>query len=268
MVRSPEPPLPDAPIALRMRVGCEAIRAAGALAWAEFCDRGGLEARLQGPQDWSSSADRKVEALLRSRLSTAFPADHVLGEEGGGRFCGDVWVVDPIDGTANFVRGSPLWCLSVAYVAGGITRFGLVYHPATDELFTARRGRGASLNGKPVRVSGTQDPRHASLEIGWCWPQPLRRWQAAVEKVVSAGADFTRIGVGALTLAWVACGRLDGYADRSLKVWDGLAGWLLVREAGGAVTPYERGLQHDLSNHLIACTPALRPLLQECLEVL
>lgn len=262
-----EPPPPD-PVALRLAAACEIVRAAGHLARDEISRPERPEARLKAPADWWSAADGRVEAFIRAQLRALFPDDRFLGEEGGGTLAGNIWVVDPVDGTGNYLRGLPLWCIALAYAVDGEAQIGCVFHPASDELFTARRGGGARLGSQPMRVSGTRDPRRAIVEIGWCAPHAFPPWHAAVGTVVAAGAEFARIGSGALALAWVACGRLDGYCDGDTKAWDGLAGWLLVREAGGVVSDYEAGLAADLSNPIMACTPGLEPTIRECLRCL
>ena len=143
------------PLDLRLLAGCAIVREAGQLARDYFSRRESLEIEFKGQQDLVSIADRNVEEVLRERLAVSFPGDAVLGEEGGG---GDgarrTWVLDPIDGTFNFLKGIPCWGVVAALVVDGRIEIGLTYDPVHDEMFTARRGGGAFRNGAPVRVSG------------------------------------------------------------------------------------------------------------------
>ena len=151
---------------------------AGQLALDWFNRRDTLQVALKGPQDYASEADAAVERLLARRLAEAFPEDQFLGEEEGGEVGDQVWVVDPIDGTANFVRGVTRFCVSVAFVAGGTVQLGAIFSPVTDELFLARRGHGATLNGTPIRVAGTDRIERASIEIGWSSRVPYAAYLA------------------------------------------------------------------------------------------
>jgi myo-inositol-1(or 4)-monophosphatase len=153
---------------LRLSVACAAAREAGTLARRRFNGRPGTTGiNLKGHQDYLSAVDAEVESLVRNRLLESFPEDSFFGEEGGGSFDDNVWVVDPIDGTANFVRGISHFCISIAYVRDGRTQIGIIYDPMHDELFASERGRGATLNGEPIRVSGLGRPgfRSASTLI-------------------------------------------------------------------------------------------------------
>lgn len=207
-------------------------RSAGAIAREGFArlDRG---VTMKGPQDFLTETDGAVEAHVRARLAEAFPGDGILGEEGGGDLAPDLWVVDPIDGTANFARGLPHYCVAIAFVSGGATRLGATYDPSRDELYLAREGRGATRNGSPIRVAATTDPAAAAVEFG-CSPRtPRDRYLAGLAAMLAAGLSVRRTASGALGLAYVADGRIDGYAEYFMHPWDCLAGLLLVQEAGG-----------------------------------
>jgi myo-inositol-1(or 4)-monophosphatase len=230
---------------------------AGKLALAWLDRREALNVALKGPQDYASAADAAVERLLAKRLAEACPGDLFLGEEEGGEVGDRVWVVDPIDGTANFIRGIARFCVSVAFVAGGQVQLGAVFSPMTDELFLARRGSGASLNGTTIRVAATGRVEHASIEIGWSSRVPYSTYVATVQRMLEAGLDFRRCGSGALGLAYVADGRADAYLELHINAWDCLAGILLVEEAGGRVNDFLAGDGLRCGNPILAAAPGV-----------
>ena len=189
--------------------------------------------------DLVSDADRASEALLREIITTRRPCDAVLGEEGGSvsGTSGLRWVVDPLDGTTNYLHGYPVWAVSIAVENERGTVLGVVHDPCRDEMFAAVRGRGTTLNGVPIGVSGADDPAHALVATGFSYNAQARVVQArAANEVLVATQDVRRGGSAALDLAWVACGRVDAFYEVPLKPWDKAAGELLVREAGGAVS--------------------------------
>ena len=165
---------------------------------------------FKGPQDYILESDALVERVIRERILEAFPNDSFFGEEGGGEFGRDVWVVDPIDGTSNFARRIPHWCISIAFVRDSATEVGVIYQPPTDEMYAARRGGGATLNGRTMQASGLTDIRQAMIEAGWSSRLPPEPYVAMVDTFYQAGAEVRRLGSGALGLAYVADGRSDG----------------------------------------------------------
>lgn len=224
-------------------------RAAGALLRRHHAAPVAVEARKSTRSDVVTAADTAVEAFLVAELLRRFPDHHLVGEEGGGRGAPAAaaehhWHVDPLDGTVNFAAGLPHFCTSIALT----TRereplLGIVYDPMRDELFSAVRGGGARLNGRPLRVSATAELADAVVSSGFPYDKHLkadnnhREWAAFLRHI----RGERRLGSAALDLAWVACGRLDGYWEQDLNLWDALAGILLVREAGGTVTDYAGG---------------------------
>ena len=186
--------------------------------------------------DMVSDADREAEELLVQILTAARPHDALLGEEGAGRegTSGLRWVVDPLDGTTNFVFGYPQWAVSVAVADEHGPLAGAIYDPSRDELFAAARGRGTTLNGDRVHVRGTHDLSQALIATGFGYDAERRALQAArVADVIPRIRDIRRGGAAAIDLAWFACGRLDGYWESGLNAWDWSAGSLHVTEAGG-----------------------------------
>ncbi|MGH6926486.1 MAG: inositol monophosphatase family protein [Propylenella sp.] len=235
------------------------IRDAGRMAADYFTRRERLAITRKGAQDLVSEADRKVEELIVSRLSAAFPADGFLGEEGGSKNleAEAVWVIDPIDGTHNFLTGIPFWCVSVGLVTGRRAVLGLIYQPAGDELFSARRGAGAFLNGAPIRVSGETEITRARIDVGFSYRRPVADHVRGIEALLSAGCEYLRLGSGALGLAYTAAGRFDGYWERHINAWDAAAGLALVAEARGWTNDFFAGNALMEGNEVLAATPAL-----------
>jgi myo-inositol-1(or 4)-monophosphatase len=189
-----------------------------------------------------SAADRDAEALIRRMLLDERPDDGMLGEEGTSEHAesGRRWVVDPLDGTTNFLYGLPAWAVSIALEDAGGGLVGVVLDPVRDELFTAVRGDGASLNGEPLRMSGGATPATALLATGFGYDADRRALQAHVlSRILPAVRDIRRAGAAALDLCWLAAGRLDAYYERGLNHWDWAAARLVVTEAGGAVEDLE-----------------------------
>jgi myo-inositol-1(or 4)-monophosphatase len=250
----------------RLAVASAVAREAGGVARKAFGHAPHSRARaFKGPQDYVLESDAEVERVIRQRLLAAFPGDSFFGEESGGDFGRDVWVVDPIDGTANFARGIPHFCISIAFVRDGRTEIGVIYQPVTDELYACRRGGDATLNGRPIKISGLTDPGQAMIEAGWSTRRPSAPYVAMVGRLYEAGVQVLRTGSGALGLAYVADGRTDGYCELHINSWDVLAGLLLIEEAGGWVNNFlaDDGLQRG--NAVIGCTPGLKDLMIEAM---
>jgi myo-inositol-1(or 4)-monophosphatase len=193
-----------------------------------------IDTKLNG-QDVVSIADKEVETLLRRRIAEMFPGDALIGEEYGFQegTSGFSWVMDPIDGTSPFVFGIPAWCVSIAVMAGEEIVAGVIYAPETDELFSARRGGGATLNGRPMRVAETVTLQSGVLGLGANHRVPAAVIATFVEKLLAEGGMFIRNGSGALSLAYVAAGRMAGYWEPHMNAWDCYAGFILIEEAGG-----------------------------------
>jgi myo-inositol-1(or 4)-monophosphatase len=234
-------------------------REAGALARELFSKP--QDIKLKGKQDFVTAADGEVERLIVERLKERFPQDAFLGEEGGASGQGDaVWVIDPIDGTANFAHRIPHFCVSIAFLSARELALGAISAPMYGELYRARRGRGAFLNDRPMRVADA-DLKQAVIELGWSSRRPTRAYTALVERVLATGATFLRAGSGALGLAYVADGRTHGYCELHINSWDTLAGLLLVREAGGWTNDFLSGEALARGNAVLACAPGLKDAL-------
>jgi len=254
-------------LAARHRAAETVARDAGRLARTYLDDARALEVALKGPQDVVTAADGAVERMIVAALRADFPDDAFLGEEGGGVAGDRCWVIDPIDGTANFARGLPHWCVSIAFVAGGRTEVGVIYDPNGDFLYSARRGAGAWRNAAPIRVSATDELVRATVDIGYSRRTEIPDFAAIMTRLLEWGVNVTQCQSAALGLARVADGRLDGYAERHLFAWDALAGLLLVEEAGGRVNAFLEGDALTAGNETIAATPALYAAIASVLEV-
>jgi myo-inositol-1(or 4)-monophosphatase len=218
---------------------------------------------FKGHQDFLTATDAEVEDLIRRRLAEAFPEDDFFGEEGGGTFSESAWVVDPIDGTANFARGIPHFAVSIAFVQAGRIEVGVVYDVMPGELYAAARGRGATLDGEPIRTSGLANMQHATVEAGWSSRLPPEPYTAMVHGLYTAGANVRRAGSGTLGLAYVADGRMEAYCELHINSWDALAGILLVQEAGGWTNDFLAGDGLANGNPVLACTSELAQALSE-----
>jgi myo-inositol-1(or 4)-monophosphatase len=241
----------------------ELAREAGALASGLRRDLGALEAKV--PMDYATEADHAVEALIRQRIGERF-GDPVIGEEDGGAPADLVWVVDPIDGTVNYIHGSPRWCVSIALVADGEIVSGVINAPDEHRLFTARRGQGAFMNGAPIRVSNLRHGASPVVELGWSPRRPIESFGELVRRLIGDGIEFRRFGSGALGVADTAAGLNDGYVELHINAWDVLAGMLLVREAGGCTSDFLAGDGLVSGNPIIACTPEIVHRLRSAME--
>lgn len=232
--------------------------AAGDLQRRYFNDRSKMATSFKGPQDYLTIADGAVERLVIAALQSAFPTDGVLGEEtGGSTDPSALWVIDPIDGTANFANGIAHFCISIAFVRDGVEELGAIFDPIRDEMFFAQRGGGATCNGRPMKVTTTTDIARAQVEIGWSQRRPVAAFTDVVTRAVEAGASFRRAGSGALGIAYVADGRSDGYAELHINSWDCLAGLLMVREAGGRTNDFLGAGGLDKGAPVLAAGPGL-----------
>jgi myo-inositol-1(or 4)-monophosphatase len=253
--------LSDSELQLRYEAACAVAREAGALARRRFKARVPGTYTLKGYQNFLTETDGEVERLIVDRLTAAFPSDTFIGEEGGGSASARVWVIDPIDGTANFARGLNLWAISIAFVQDNRVAIGAIYEPMADELFAAKRGAGATLNGTKLSVSAVTDIREAMTEIGWSPRLPIPDYLALLTRVMASGAGARSRGSAALGLAYVAAGRSDAYGELHCQAWDVLAGLILVEEAGGWCNDFLANDGLTSGNQVLACTPAIKDAL-------
>ena len=229
-----------------------------------------FEAPVQGldtkstPTDLVSDADRAAEKFISDFIRHERPEDGVLGEEGAGRpsKSGLTWVVDPLDGTVNFLFNIPVWCVSIAIEDADGALVGVIYDPNKEELFAAERGEGATLNGEEIHVAERDDLSRALIGTGFSYDADARAHQATLlAKVLPRVRDVRRAGSAAIDLATLACGRFDGFYEAPMEPWDKAAGVLIVREAGGVVS--ELPAPNGLSPGVVAAGPGLHDALRD-----
>jgi myo-inositol-1(or 4)-monophosphatase len=253
-----------------LNVMIKAARKAARTLKRDFGEIENLQVSLKGPANFVSAADRRAEDILREELATARPGYGFLGEEGGrveGTDKTHTWIVDPLDGTSNFLHGIPHFAISIALAREGGIVAGLIYNPANDDLFTAEKGKGAFLNDKRLRVAAR---RRLSDAVVACGLPHLGRGDIALGAKETAAvqeqvAGLRRFGAAALDLAWVAAGRLDAYWERNLSPWDIAAGLIMVREAGGYVTALDG---HDVTPSTVDVLAGNEAIHSEMLKVL
>jgi myo-inositol-1(or 4)-monophosphatase len=223
-----------------MNVMVKAARRAGRSLKRDLGEVENLQVSMKGPANFVSLADKRAEEMLYTDLNKARPGYGFLGEEGGNREGTDkshMWVVDPLDGTTNFLHGIPHFAVSIGLLREGVAIAGLIYNPANDELYMAEKGSGAFLNDSRLRVAGRKQLNECVIacglpHIGRGDHELSRKEMSALQPKV---AGLRRFGAASLDLAFVAAGRLDGYWERNLQPWDIAAGIVLIKEAGGTV---------------------------------
>lgn len=237
----------------------EVAMAAGHVA-ASLADRRHDWDRKSTPTDPVTEADRASEREIARRLRRARPDDGLLGEEAEANRPGTTglrWVVDPLDGTVNYTYGSPWWCVSIAVVDDDGPVAGVVHAPVVGEVFAAARGAGATLDGGDIRVTTVSEPAMTMVGTGFFYDRDVRRVQGTeVADLVTRVRDVRRQGAAALDLADVACGRLDAFVEFGLNPWDWAAGELLIAEAGGRTTRFEREIAGWRRQTVVAGGPA------------
>jgi myo-inositol-1(or 4)-monophosphatase len=257
-------------LGLRCRFAQGVVREAGQIALERYRRRDSLTIERKGRQDFVSEADKACEEFVAAALLKVFPQDAFLGEEGGLQNAGGpaTWIIDPIDGTSNFIAGIPVWCVSLGLVIGGKSVLGVIYNPVTEELYTAQAGQGAFLNGKRIRVSGAAKLDEARMGLGFSYRRPVKQHVDAVAACLDASCEYVRFGSGALGMAFAADGRLDGYYEAHINAWDIAAGLVLVTEAGGWCSDFFGAPDaFGKGNAILATTPGLVAPLRKLLAI-
>lgn len=245
-----------------LNVMVQAAHKAGRSLKRDFGEVENLQVSMKGPANFVSAADTRAEEILRRELEKARPGYGFLGEETGRHEGADkthTWIVDPLDGTTNFLHGIPQFCIAIGLARENTIVAGVVYNPILDELFTAERGKGAFLNDRRLRVASRK--RLVDSVVACGLPHHgrggLEHFRTEFASVQDKVAGLRRFGAAALDLAWVAAGRLDAYWERNLSPWDMAAGIVLVREAGGFATDLDGGDAMFEKNNVIAGNEAL-----------
>jgi myo-inositol-1(or 4)-monophosphatase len=246
-------------------VGTEAVLRAGRV----IRDRLGSPAEVlsKGASDYVTDVDRQCESLIMEAIQRHFPDHHIMSEETPfhGWKPGVTWIIDPLDGTTNFIHGFPFVAVSVGVCVDGEMLVGFVLDTVRGELFSARRGQGASVNGRRIRVREVASRDEALVSTGF----PFRNkglvdpFLVTFKRILEEVSDVRRTGAAALDLAYLAAGRVNGFWEAGLKTWDVAAGSLLIQEAGGCVTDFWGESDYLRNGHIVAGTPSLHPFLLE-----
>lgn len=218
-----------------------------------------IESVQKGTNDFVTNVDKEAESIIIHTIQASYPDHSIVAEESGaieGKDNDVQWIIDPLDGTANFVKGLPHFAVSIAVRIKGKTEVACVYDPMLNELFTAQRGAGAQLNSARIRVNPLKDLKGAVIGTGFPFKQ--KQHSESYFKIMSAMfvecADFRRAGSAALDLCYLAAGRLDGYFELGLKPWDLAAGELIAREAGAIITDFSGGTEYMKSGNVVAAS--------------
>ncbi len=251
-----------------LNIGIRAARSAGDLI-VRYMDRlSGIPVTSKGRNDFVSQVDREAESTIIDVIRKAYPSHAILAEESGAHGQDDfVWIIDPLDGTTNFLHGFPQFAVSIGVQNRGLMEQAVVYDPLRQELFTASRGNGAQLNNRRIRVSRTPGLEGALLGTGFPFrsQEHLDRYLNMFRMFLQETAGVRRAGAAALDLAYVACGRLDGFWELGLKPWDIAAGMLLVREAGGMISDLDGIADCLQTGNVLAANPGVYKAMLKCL---
>jgi myo-inositol-1(or 4)-monophosphatase len=220
-----------------------------------------IKVEQKGRNDFVSEADRKAEQAVIATIQKHYPDHSILAEESGAQGDSDyVWVIDPLDGTTNFLHRFPVFCVSVGLMHKGRLEHGAVYDPMRQELFTASRGQGAHLDGRRIRISKNIQLERALIGTGFPFRESNRSlppYMKMLEQAIRNTAGVRRAGAAALDLCYVAAGRLDAFWETGLSIWDMAAGALIIREAGGIISGLDGSEDFLESGHVLAGSPKI-----------
>jgi myo-inositol-1(or 4)-monophosphatase len=243
-----------------LNIAIRAARAAGDYIARQINNIPNLTVESKSPNDFVTQVDRQAEARIIETLLKAYPDHSILAEESGAQGSSDYqWIIDPLDGTTNFLHGFPHFAVSIALSVKGKLQQAVIYDPLKQELFTASRGEGATLNNRRIRVSKQPNSDGALLGTGFPFreKQHFPAYQAMFNEFFASAADIRRAGSAALDLAYVAAGRLDGFWEIGLKPWDMAAGALIIREAGGLIGDFAGNERYMETGNIVGANPKL-----------
>jgi len=254
-----------------LNIAVKAARRAGSIINRAVLEGGALEIRAKNKNDFVTQVDKAAEQAIIGVIRTAYPEHRILAEESGdtpGARPEYLWVIDPLDGTTNYIHGFPQYCVSIALEHKGVLAQAVVYDPGKNELFTASRGRGAFLDDRRIRVSKCLQLKDALVGTGFPFKELSRLdlYLRQLRTLMTSCAGVRRAGAAALDLAYVAAGRLDAFWEMGLSRWDMAAGALLIQEAGGMVADLQGGADFLDRGEIAAATPKVLPQLLEALR--
>lgn len=243
-----------------LNIAVRAARAAGNIIARNLGNNSQFSVTEKQRGDLVTDIDRECENTITSTLLKSYRDHCVVGEESGMSGNADSpykWIIDPIDGTQNFVQGVPHVAVSIALRHNDKAVVGVIFNPFTNEMFTASKGDGAALNGRRIRVAGRDSLENAVVATAMPvrYRERMKAYMPVFERLVDATADIRRSGAASLDLAYVACGRFDGYLEQGLKVWDFAAGELLIREAGGIITDFAGTPNYSKTGNVLCGNP-------------
>jgi len=253
-----------------LNIAVRAARAAGNIIIRQFDRAQDLPASEKSKNDYVTEVDRQAEAVIIDTLLKAYPKHAILAEESGTRGNSEyVWIIDPLDGTTNFMHGFPHFAVSIALQHKGKLQQAVIYDPLRQELFTTSRGDGAYLNDRRIRVSKRKNLDGALLGTGFPFGESanIDRFLDTCRTLMPVTAGIRRAGAATLDLAYVACGRLDGFWEFGLKPWDIAAGALLIEEAGGVVCSIDTDKEYLTSGNIVSGNPYILEFLKEIVKV-
>jgi myo-inositol-1(or 4)-monophosphatase len=259
----------NSPMQPMLNIAVRAARSAGDLILRSADNVGRLHIDQKGKNDYASEVDRMAEREIINIIKAAYPEHAILAEESGEHKGNDfVWVIDPLDGTTNFLHGFPQYAVSIALKHKGKLEVGVVYDPLRDELFTAKRGGGAMLNNRRLRVTNQTSLKGALIGTGFPFKtdKHLDAYLGMFRALTTDCAGIRRAGAAALDLAYVAAGRLDGFWEIGVMEWDVAAGILLITEAGGVITDFSFNDNYLVSGNVIAGSPKMHQLMYQLIE--
>jgi len=253
-----------------LNIAVRAARRAGSIINRASLNGGALNVRAKRVNDFVTQVDQAAEEAIIEIVRKAHPDHGFLAEESG-KTPGEaeyVWIIDPLDGTTNFIHGFPQYCVSIAVEHRGALAHGVVYDPVKNELFTTSKGRGAFLNDRRIRVSKCTRLKESLVGTGFPFKELSRLdlYTGQLRNLIQGSAGVRRAGAAALDLAYVACGRLDAFWEMGLSPWDMAAGALLIQEAGGLVGDFSGEARYMQSGDVSAATPKVFPQLLEALR--
>jgi myo-inositol-1(or 4)-monophosphatase len=255
-----------------LNIAVRAARRAGAIINRAALDSGGLQVKTKNPNDFVTEVDRAAEQAIIGAIQAAYPEHAILGEESGSISSSKEnpeyrWIIDPLDGTTNFIHGFPQYCVSIGVEHRGAMAHGVVYDPVKNELFTASKGRGAFLNDRRIRVSKCAKLGEALVGTGFPFKELTRMdlYLKQLREIMARSSGVRRAGAAALDLAYVACGRLDAFWELGLSPWDMAAGSLLILEAGGLVGDLKGEHGYLEKGDICAASPKIFPVLLQAL---
>ena len=217
--------------------------------------------------DLVTEVDKKSETAIIATIRESYPDHFILSEEVGEIKTSSAikWIIDPIDGTVNYANGIPICCVSIGVEQDGEMILGAVYNPFMNELFVAEKGKGATLNNKPIHVSTKSEVAKSCLVTGfpYKWEESTNNPAVVFERIIKQGIPVRRLGSAAIDLCWVACGRFDGFYEHHLQACDAAAGFLIVEEAGGKVTDYSGNRYSPYQKELLATNGHIHSALQD-----